>query len=130
MIVLDCSYALALVMPDEERPASMPDVQGTMLLAPPIWPFEIANAFSMAVRRQRLAAEDAARLVRRLDDYGIGIDGEPVSLHQRYLAAQNHALTAYDAAYLELALQRGCGLATLDVRMATRARELGMTVHQ
>jgi predicted nucleic acid-binding protein len=130
VIVLDCSYALALVMPDEERPATMAEVEATQLVAPPIWSFEVANAFAMAVRRGRLAAEDAAHLARRLDDYGVGVDGDDVSVHQRYLAAQNHPLTAYDAAYLELALQRRYALATLDARMAARARGLGMTVHQ
>ena len=43
------------------------------------------------------------------------------AVRQRYLAAMSHGLTAYDAAYLELALQRRCQLATLDSRLAEAA---------
>ena len=54
MIVLDSSYALALVMPDETRPASMAQVLPQRLTAPFIWPVELANAMRNAVRRARL----------------------------------------------------------------------------
>lgn len=129
MIVLDCSYALALVMPDEDRPRTMHAVQALHLVAPAVWPLEIANAMAMAVQRGRIEPSDAARLAQRLDDYGVGVDGDAVPVHQRYLAARHHGLSAYDAAYLDLALQRRCGIATLDRRLAERARTLGVTVH-
>ena len=40
--------------------------------------------------------------------------------------ARSHALTAYDAAYLELALRRGLPLATLDDRLRTAAQATGV----
>ena len=128
MIVIDCSYALALVMPDEERPNSMAEVQADLLFAPAVWPMEMANAFVMAVRRGRVTSDAAARMALRMDEYLVNVDVEPIAIHAGYLAAQNHALSANDAAYLELALQRRCGLATLDRRLAARAHDLGLTV--
>ena len=44
MIVLDSSYTLALVLPDEERPGSTHEVMASPLASPMIWPLEIANA--------------------------------------------------------------------------------------
>ncbi len=129
MIVLDCSYTMAMVMPDELRPRSLALTEASRLFAPPIWVVEAANALRMAVRRGRLPAEQAARLSMRLEDYGVGIDGADATVHQRYVAAQTHDLTAYDACYLDLALQRGFALATLDTRLAAVARRLGLVVH-
>ena len=42
--------------------------------------------------------------------------------------ARSHRLTAYDAAYLELALRKGAPLATLDRRLAEAARAEGVSV--
>lgn len=130
MIVVDCSYTMAMVMPDERRPHSLGLVEESRLVAPQIWIYEVANALCVAVRRARLAAEHAAVLSRRLEDYGVNVDSADATVHQRYIAAQTHELTAYDAAYLDLALHRRYGLATLDTRMARLARRLGLVVHE
>ena len=62
--------------------------------------------------------------VRRLplDDAGIGSDGSIL------LLAANHNLSAYDAAYLALAINRNVSLATLDRKLAAAARKEGVTV--
>ncbi len=49
-------------------------------------------------------------------------------MRQRYIAALSHDLTAYDAAYIDLAAQRRCALATLDERLAQAARNVGLDV--
>jgi predicted nucleic acid-binding protein len=42
--------------------------------------------------------------------------------------AEEYALSAYDAAYLELALRRGLGMATFDQRLIRAARRTGVGV--
>ena len=42
--------------------------------------------------------------------------------------ARKHRLTAYDAAYLELALREGIALATLDAELERAARAEGVTL--
>ncbi len=42
--------------------------------------------------------------------------------------AQEYGVSAYDAAYLELAQRRGVGLATLDRRLLTAAQKTGVKV--
>lgn len=130
MIVVDCSYAMAMVMPDERRPNSLSLAEESRLVAPSIWIYEVANALVMAVRRRRLRAEQAAMLSQRIEGYGIDIDHADTGVHQRWVAAQSHDLSAYDAAYLDLALRRRWGLATLDTRLAELARRLGLVVHE
>lgn len=130
MIVVDCSYTMAMVMPDERRPRSLTLAEESRLVAPQIWIYEVANALCMAVRRARLGVEQAGALSRRLEDYGVGVESADTTVHQCYHAAQTHELTAYDAAYLDLALHRRYGLATLDTRMSRIARGLGLVVHE
>ncbi|WP_190237727.1 type II toxin-antitoxin system VapC family toxin [Rhizobium sp. R634] len=81
----------------------------------------------MSERRGRLPAGGALvnmERVRRLplDDAGIGGDSYVL------LLTANHGLSAYDAAYLTLALNRSVALATLDRKLATAARKEGVTV--
>ncbi|MBC7941785.1 MAG: type II toxin-antitoxin system VapC family toxin [Chitinophagaceae bacterium] len=129
MIVIDCSYALAMVMPDEQRPASMHATTTTRLLVPSIWPYEVANAFRSAVRRGRVAAAEMLAVVARIEALQIEPSGTlDAAVRQRYLTALSHDLTAYDAAYVDLASQRRCALATLDARLALAARHVGLDV--
>lgn len=131
MIVVDCSYALAMVMPDERRPASLDQVATGRLLVPLVWPFEVANAFRSAVRRGRVAEPEMMGVCARIEGLQFELAGAHDSLvRQRYLAAMSHGLTAYDAAYVELALQRRCPLATLDAALARAATHAGVDVLQ
>ncbi len=129
MIVVDCSYALAMVMPDEQKPASFAQVASGRLLVPTIWPFEVANAFRSAVRRARFTGEEMMAVCGRME----ALQFELASLHdaairQHFLASLSHGLTAYDAAYLDLALQRRCPLATLDAGLARASAVAGIQV--
>lgn len=131
MIVIDCSYALAMVMPDERRPASLAQVATGRLLVPPLWPYEVANAFRSAVRRGRVAEPEILGVCSRIEGLQFELAGaHDSSVRQRYLAAMSHGLTAYDAAYVELALHRRCPLATLDAALARVAADAGVDVLQ
>lgn len=129
MIVLDCSYTMALVLPDERRPRSLRKAAAGRLFAPTLWTLEVANALRNVVRRGRLPDAQVAAVCSQLDDYAIEVDGsDDAGVLPRYLAARTHDLTPYDAAYLELALQRRCALATLDARLAEAAQRAGLAV--
>lgn len=129
MIVIDCSYTLAMVMPDELRPASLAQATTSRLLVPSIWPYEVANAFRTAVRRGRMVDAQIMAVCARLEGLQVELAGTfDTSVRQRYLAAAAHDLTAYDAAYVELAVQRRCPLATLDQSLGHAARLAGVTV--
>ena len=84
MIVMDSSYALALVMPDEARPASVARVMQDRLLAPFIWPVEIANAMRNAVRRQRLLEDEVNGLCDGVGEFEVDVVAPWHDSAQRY----------------------------------------------
>lgn len=129
MIVVDCSYALAIFMPDEGRPTTLTRLTVGPVLVPPIWPFEMANALRSAVRRGRIHETEVIGLCTHLEALGIVVvQPEDSSVRRHYAAAIARGLTAYDASYLELALRRSAALATLDQAMTEAARHAGLVV--
>jgi predicted nucleic acid-binding protein len=129
VIVIDCSYMLAMVMPDEKHPASMQEAAAGRLLVPSIWAYEVANALRNGMRRQRVTDNQVFAVCTRIEGLRIEVAGGAESgVRQRFIAAQNHELTAYDAAYIDLALRLHCALATLDTALAEVARRVGLRV--
>lgn len=130
MIVLDSSFALALVMPDEAQPVSMRTVLEDDLAAPFIWPLEIASALRTNVRRGRLTESAAEALFKRIANLKVDVIAPSHNVPQRHFeAAREHDLTPYDASYLTTAQQFTAALATRDQALAAAATRLGIAVH-
>lgn len=130
MIVVDSSYTLALVMPDERRPVSMKAVLADRLSAPTIWPLEIANALRTNLRRGRIEASQADELFARIAALQVDVATPPHAQPKRFFeSAQMFELTPYDASYLDLARQLSAGLATKDANLAAAAQRAGIPVH-
>ena len=134
-LVLDASLALALGLPDEQaRKAdrNMAQYLGekTVFWVPALWWFEISNALIMAQRRNRLSETDTLCLI---DLYAklplstdILINANLIAQLQRL--AKTYELSAYDAAYLELAQRKNLGLATLDRSLIAAAKKAGIAL--
>ena len=129
MIVLDCSYALAMVMPDEGRPAAARQVASGPVLVPALWAYEVANAFRSAVRRGRVTEAEVIGMCTHLEALRVSIlHPDEYSVRRIFLAAASRGLTPYDCCYVDLALQRGATLATLDASLAQAARAAGVSL--
>ena len=129
--VLDGSLALAWYFKDEAAPyadavaASFPVWCARV---PVIWPLEVANAVLMGERRTGSTEGQAVKWLGYLGCLPISVEEaskervwtEVLSL------SRAHGLSAYDAAYLELALRRGLPLATLDNQLKRVASALGV----
>ena len=129
-IVIDSSYALACMLPDERRPDTLDPVLGAVLLAPFIWPIEIASAMRNGVRRKRFDAAQAMALATHVT----GLDARVVEAwhHEaaRYLELSlAHDLTPYDAIYIDLCLSERSALATCDRELSAAAARLGIRIH-
>ena len=132
--VLDCSYALAMLLPDEATPPTAREVLAMDLIAPWLWATEIASAALRAERRKRFADADAHKICVAADALGVRIEapGAPLapSLPSvRLKLALAHQLTPYDAAYIELALAQGAALASQDARMIAAAERVGLPIY-
>ena len=82
---------------------------------PAHWPLEVLNSLLFAVRRGRISPEKVERFWSDLSVLAIRIEPMAVSAWSDiHRLAEQYRLTAYDAAYLELAQRTGLPLATLD----------------
>jgi predicted nucleic acid-binding protein len=133
--VLDGSVTLAWYFKDEADPYAdavagrFPAVQAVV---PAIWPLEVANAVLMGERRRRSTEAQAVRWLGLLRSLPVTVDDETSARAwgDTLNLARLHNLSAYDAAYLELALRRGLALATLDDRLKTAAEAVGVPLYQ
>ena len=129
-LVVDASLAASWMLPDEENAAfdAVLDLLATTSAGvPSLFWHEARSLFLMAERRGRFpagAAQASLLRLRRLplDDHGSGNDQKVLEL------ARTHGLTAYDAAYLALAVDQGADLATLDRKLAEAARRENLAV--
>ncbi len=128
--VLDNSIALAWCFEDEQTIPVMElldQVAESGAMAPQLWPIEALNGLLAAERRGRIDTAGRHRLARFLRDLPVRIDDETASRIWSDTArlAEQHRLTAYDAAYLELALRLDLPLATADWALIDAARQAG-----
>ena len=127
-VVVDCSVFLAWSLADEDEPVAteaMRRVVGAGGVAPGIWWYELRNALLMNERRGRLTAQHVAETLADCAALGIETDGR----HDESLVlglAREHALSVYDASYLEVASRRRLPLATLDRKLSEAAVATGV----
>lgn len=129
--VLDNSVALAWCFDDEHTPsllALLRRVEESGAIAPNLWPLEAVNGLLVAERRGRLDTVRRRRLQIFLEMLPISIDPETTTQVWTVIArlAEEWGLSAYDAAYLELANRRGLPLASLDRQLRNAASGLGV----
>lgn len=82
--------------------------------APALWPLELLNVLVLAERRKRISAVQRRDLAGFLRDLPVSLDHETAAQAWSTTArlAEQHQLTLYGAAYLELAQRLGLPLAT------------------
>jgi predicted nucleic acid-binding protein len=132
-VVIDASVALAWCFRDErtENTAKLLErVQTDAAAVPNLWHLEVANVLALAERRRRITPAESTELIALLEALEIVVDEETPShaLGRVLDLAREERLTAYDAAYLELAMRLGLPLASKDVDLCDAAERLGVSV--
>ena len=134
VFVLDASASLAWCFEDEttdeikrlfERLST-----GDSATVPAHWPIEVSNSLLLAQRRNRINPYLRRQYWSQFFDLPIHVE-PPLSMSdvERVMAiCEKHGLTAYDGAYVDLALRRSAGLASLDTSMNRAARAEGVPV--
>lgn len=129
--MIDASIALAWSLSDERGEDALnvlAHVESHGAIVPTLWTYEVANVLALLQRRRRIDADRAASIGAALDALTIATvppDAPRWRETTMSLAAQ-HALTAYDAAYLSLAIATNARLATLDRALHAAAMSRGM----
>lgn len=131
-LVMDASVAVAWMVD-----APVPDVAsrvlrlietGTTAVVPDLWYYEVCNSLLTAERKGRAAPALISSLVRDIERLADFLEASPTTPSLLMAAARESGLTAYDAAYLELARRRKLPLATLDAKMRAAAQKAGIEV--
>lgn len=127
--------ALSWFFEDESSPGAdeaLESLKDSEALVPAIWPFEIANSLAVAERRRRCTAADSASYLNLLSSLPIRVEAPPAgrALDTVLSVARESGLSAYDAAYLDLAMREGLALATQDRRLREAGRRMGVAAYR
>src|ERR1041385_1840888 len=130
--VIDASVAIAWIHPAQAtaETGSLRErlKSSDLLIVPVIWFHEIANALLVLERRKKLKPEERRLAMSGLSALNVKADSEGVSrvFGEVSRLAENHALSVYDASYLELAARQRLPLATKDPALKTAANNCGV----
>ncbi len=125
-MIVDASVILRAFFPDEDQAQAQALIRDhvsgrTRLLAPTLIVYEVTNAVVQGVRRGRITDDDGESILTAFE--GLGIEMESVTWQQMLPLALRFDRSAYDAAYLALALARGEPLVTGDQRLYNAVRD-------
>lgn len=118
--VLDASTVLTWCFPDEKaqkaQEISERIASGDTVVVPAFWMHEVMNALLVGERRNRLTPELTQAFTADLNRLPVDVDvtTREIVFNPTQALCRKHSLTAYDAAYLEIALRGGYPLATAD----------------
>ncbi len=131
--ILDASIVLTWCFPDEEsqkaEEISELIASGRRVAVPAFWRHEMMNALLAGEKRKRLTPALTHAFIEDLNRLPIDVDlaGSDIVFNTTQALCRKHGLTAYDAAYLEIAIRWECPLATVDKDL--RRAALAESVH-
>ena len=132
-VVVDASVALDWVFRSERSARANRVLEQALeqgIVVPSIWPAEVANGLLAGQRRGRLKPTDVPAALALFEELPVGIRAPAGAAAIRVLvdAGAASGLSAYDAAYLELALRESAPLATHDEPLRKAAELAGATL--
>lgn len=134
--VLDASVALLWLAPEtnptgvDYAAAALTGLKESQAVVPSLFALEIANVVAKLEAKGVVTEADSQRYIALIGRLNITTDqatavhalGDTLNLARRY------KLSAYDAAYLELALRAGLPLASLDASLIQAATTAGVLI--
>lgn len=133
-IVVDASCIGPFLLPDEAEnllPQVIDALESGSAIVPAHWPAEVGSLALSARKRGRIDGDVLAETMTDLGTFDIEIDASsPIQLWSSVMAvAQQHGLSFYDAAYLEIAIRRNLPLLTGDKALARAGDAAGIKVN-
>ena len=132
--IIDASITLSWCFEDERTPETdalfVQLANGATAVVPNIWPFEVTNVMTLALKKGRINQSTSDEFLKFLKNANITIEKFNMdSVFGAILStALKFGLTSYDAAYIELASRLNLPLATLDKPMRKAALAAGVTL--
>jgi len=125
-MVVDTSAIIAVIANEPEKEALVELTTGADLIAPRSVHWEIGNAFSAMLRRERIKVEQAIQAVKLYQK--IPIRFVDVGLEETLKIANALGIYAYDAYLIRCALKYRAPLISLDRNLVNAAKEMRVKV--
>ena len=125
-IVADTNTFIAVALNEPEKDMIIRLTEEHDVVAPEVLPFEIGNALTAMMKRNALQADEVVLAWDMVQH--IPVDLRPIDIRAALNIATQHNINAYDAYFLECALNLHSSLLTLDGHMKTIAQKLGIQV--
>jgi predicted nucleic acid-binding protein len=125
-ITIDASAVLAVCLNESSKAELVSLSKGASLVAPNSIHWEIGNAISAMLKRDRIDLKEAKACLASYREIPIKL--VDVDLYQALEIAIRHRMYAYDAYLLVCAAQHHTPLMTLDEPLKAVARQLGVMV--
>jgi len=130
--VFDSSFVAALIIPDERNPRV--DGMYAKILnederhTPHMLWYEITNIFMNLIRRNRYIYDEVIQFFSLVAAFDLTTDFETGTAYSEKILrlCNDYKLSAYDAAYLELARRKSAALCTLDENLIKAAKKYGV----
>lgn len=118
--VIDASYVLAFLLPDEHQDQvddlfSKYTSGDVYFVAPTLLPYEVANALSASIKRKRITKIQAQNLLEAFLDFSFPLLS--IQFKQALSLSQKYQISLYDASYLVLSQTLQYPLLTFDKQL-------------
>jgi predicted nucleic acid-binding protein len=125
-IVADTNTFIAVALNEPEKDMIIRLAKGCDLVAPEVLPFEVGNALTAMMKRNALNADEVISAWDMVQN--IPVDLRRIDIRAAIKIAIQYNIYAYDAYFLECALNLRSPLLTLDRLMKKIAREIGIQI--
>lgn len=122
--IADANTFLAVALDEPEKPWLVDVTNRCELAAPVVLPYEIGNALSALARRTIIPPGQAAAVWDLIAT--VPVELLDLDIREALVLAARCGCYAYDAYYLQCALETRCPLLTLDQGLKRIARELSI----
>jgi len=125
-IIADTNIFIAVALNEPEKKRIITLTEGHDLVAPEVLPFEIGNALTAMVKRKTLLTDEAVLAWDAIQH--IPVDLRRINAVAALKIAMQHNIYAYDAYFLQCALNQHSPLLTLDRQMREIATRIGIQI--
>lgn len=125
-VIFDTNIFLAVALEEPERQNILEVTQGCSAVAPDLLLYEIGNALSAMLKRKQISSEEVLTCFNLVSQ--IPVQLLDIDIAKAIEIAIEHNIYAYDAYFLQSALQYHLPLMSLDRKMVQVAKKLSIKI--
>ena len=125
-IVSDTNILLAVIFNEPEKDNIVRLTSGNDAIAPEILPYEVGNALSAMIKRKQITHKEALQAQKTVNSIPIRLIS--IDIGQALQLAIDYNIYAYDAYFLQCAINYSCPILTLDNGMKKVAKQLNIKI--